>query len=637
MLEGRVGIAPLPLSRPPVREGSDEAQPFYVNSPYGIALAHNGNLINTDALRREVFEQDRRNVNTESDSEVLLNVFAHELDTQKALTPGSRRSRAVEGVQPPRQGRLRGGQRGARPGPGGVPRSARHPPAGARQAQHRRPATNTCVASESVALDVLGFERVRDVAPGEAHRRSPRAASCSRSMCAEPQQHAPCIFEYVYFARPDSMIDDISVHKARMRMGVTLGEKILRAAPRPRHRRRHPDPRHLARCRAGDRQRARREVPRGLHQEPLRRPHLHHAGAGRAREVGAPQAQPDPAGIHATAWCCWSTTRSCAAPPRSRSCRWRATPAPRRSTSPPPRRRCAIPNIYGIDMPSADELVAHDRTEEEIEQLLGCDWLIYQDLADLEDGRRRPEAPGPHVRQLVLQRRVRHRHRAGLLRAHPAAALGRGEEEARASDVADADGFAVRRRARVPRRGDARGQARARPLQPPPRSPRRVRDARRRRAPPDPIRMPGRPPSARAWCIRANCRGAASAATKAARRSSTPSRTSSSTRSTWRGMRSIASAACRPRTTPTGSAWPPTKRGTSRCCATRLREFGHDYGDFDAHNGLWEMAEKTAHDALARMALVPRVLEARGLDVTPGHDRASCARWATTPPPTSST
>ena len=134
---------PLPLSRPPVREGSDEAQPFYVNSPFGIALAHNGNLINTDALRREVFEQDRRNVNTESDSEVLLNVFAHELDTQKRARRPKPRSAPIEGVHR----RCIGGYAvvgdGAGPGPGRVPRSARHPPAGAGQARPPTARTNT--------------------------------------------------------------------------------------------------------------------------------------------------------------------------------------------------------------------------------------------------------------------------------------------------------------------------------------------------------------------------------------------------------------------------------------------------------------------------------------------------------------
>ena len=145
---------------PPVPKARTKSQPFYVNSPYGIALAHNGNLMNTDALRREVFEQDRRNVNTESDSEVLLNVFAHELDTQKALTPDSV-FRAVEGVNRRAKGGYAVVLRGARPRPGRVPRSARHPPARARQAHLRRAATSsasrpnrsrsTCSASSACA------------------------------------------------------------------------------------------------------------------------------------------------------------------------------------------------------------------------------------------------------------------------------------------------------------------------------------------------------------------------------------------------------------------------------------------------------------------------------------------------------
>jgi len=215
LLHGRFGIA---HCRYPTagNAGADEAQPFYVNSPYGIALAHNGNLINTDALRREVFEQDRRNVNTDSDSEVLLNVFAHELDTQKALTPDAV-FRAIEGVNR----RARGGY-AAVCTVLGLGLVAFRDPHGIRPlvlGKRTTPAGDDyAVASESVALDILGFERLRDVAPGEGIVVTARGELFTR-MCAAPQQHAPCIFEYVYFARPDSMMDDVSVHKARMRMG----------------------------------------------------------------------------------------------------------------------------------------------------------------------------------------------------------------------------------------------------------------------------------------------------------------------------------------------------------------------------------------------------------------------------------
>ena len=164
LLSGRVGVA---HCRYPTAgsEGSDEAQPFYVNSPFGIALAHNGNLINTDALRREVFEQDRRNVNTESDSEVLLNVFAHELDLQRVLTPDAV-FRALEGVNR----RAKGGYAVvcavlglglvAFRDPHGIRPLVLGKRAGAGGDEY-------IVASESVALDILGFERIRDVEPGE--------------------------------------------------------------------------------------------------------------------------------------------------------------------------------------------------------------------------------------------------------------------------------------------------------------------------------------------------------------------------------------------------------------------------------------------------------------------------------------
>ena len=226
-LEGRVGIAHV---RYPTAgsEGMDEAQPFYVNSPYGIALAHNGNLINTESLRQQVFEQDRRNVNTDSDSEVLLNVFAFELDAQRQLTPEAA-IRAVAAVHR----RVKGGYAviSVVLGLGLV---AFRDPHGIRPLVLGKRAhaegDEYIVASESAALDVLGFQRVRDVRPGEALVITARGELFS-DVCADPAEHSPCIFEYVYFARPDSMIDNVSVHKARMRMGIKLGEKILRLRP----------------------------------------------------------------------------------------------------------------------------------------------------------------------------------------------------------------------------------------------------------------------------------------------------------------------------------------------------------------------------------------------------------------------
>ncbi|MFA4620142.1 amidophosphoribosyltransferase, partial [Xanthomonas perforans] len=165
VLEGRVGIA---HCRYPTAgsEGMDEAQPFYVNSPYGIALAHNGNLINTEALRQQVFEADRRNINTDSDSEVLLNVFAYELDAQRMLTPEAA-IRAVAGVHR----RCKGGYAVVSVvlGLGLV---AFRDPHGIRplvlgKREHAE-GTEYIVSSESAALDILGYQRMRDVRPGEA-------------------------------------------------------------------------------------------------------------------------------------------------------------------------------------------------------------------------------------------------------------------------------------------------------------------------------------------------------------------------------------------------------------------------------------------------------------------------------------
>ncbi len=388
LLEGRVGIA---HCRYPTAgsEGSDEAQPFYVNSPFGIALAHNGNLINTDALRREVFEQDRRNVNTESDSEVLLNVFAHELDTQNALTADAA-FRAIEGVNR----RAKGGYAVVCTvlGLGLVafrdPHGIRPLVLGKRSSAA---GDEYIVASESVALDILGFERLRDVAPGEGVVITARGELHARQ-CAEPEAHAPCIFEYVYFARPDSMIEEISVHKARMRMGVTLGEKILRLRPDHDIDVVIPIPDTSRTCALQLAQKLRIKYREGFNKNRyIGRTFIMPGQGERAKSV---KRKLNPIPLEFRNRVVLLVDDSIVRGTTSKQIVQMARDAGARkvylaSAAPPVR----YPNIYGIDMPSPDELVAHGRSEAEIEQFLGCDWLIYQDLADLEAAVAGPKFP----------------------------------------------------------------------------------------------------------------------------------------------------------------------------------------------------------------------------------------------------
>ncbi|TNJ35271.1 amidophosphoribosyltransferase [Arenimonas terrae] len=390
LLTGRVGIG---HCRYPTAgsEGSDEAQPFYVNSPYGIALAHNGNLINTDALRRLVFEQDKRNVNTESDSEVLLNVFAHELQAQGALTPQAAVA-AVAGVHR----RCTGGYAVVSMvlGLGLV---AFRDPHGIRplvlgKRQRADGGTDYAVASESVALDILGFVRERDIQPGEAVVITGNG-QLHAEVCAEAQQHAPCIFEYVYFARPDSMIENISVHKARMRMGVTLGQKILRLRPDHGIDTVIPIP---------DTSRdAALEIANVLGVK-YREGFIKNRYVGRTfimpgqgERVKSVRRKLNPIPLEFKDRVVLLVDDSIVRGTTSQQIVQMARDAGAKkvylaSAAPPVRH----PNIYGIDMPSAEELVAHGRSEAEIEKLLGCDWLIYQDLADLEAAVAGPKFPG---------------------------------------------------------------------------------------------------------------------------------------------------------------------------------------------------------------------------------------------------
>jgi amidophosphoribosyltransferase len=379
-LQGHVGIGHV---RYPTAgcDSASEAQPFYVNAPYGICLAHNGNLTNAAELGDVVIREDRRHLNTESDSEVLLNIFASELqrvgtprvtpaDVFAAASAVYRRCRGGYAVVAMVIGHGILGFRdpnGIRPLVLGMRRTAR--------------GTEYMLASESVALSMLSFELVRDVAPGEAVFIDEQGRMHSQQ-CVATLRHTPCIFEYVYFARPDSIIDNISVYRARMRMGEKLAAKILRERPNHdvdvvipipdtsrtsalqmaqllgiKYREGFTKNRYIGRTfiMPGQEQRE-RQVRRKLNavglefrgknvllvDDSIVRGTTSAQIIDQAREAGAKQVY-----------------FASAAPP------------------------VRYPNVYGIDMPATDELVAAGRSAEEVAQVIGADWLIYQDLDDM--------------------------------------------------------------------------------------------------------------------------------------------------------------------------------------------------------------------------------------------------------------
>jgi amidophosphoribosyltransferase len=379
-LRGRVGIG---HCRYPTAgsESLAEAQPLYVNSPYGIALGHNGNLINTDSLRREMFEDDRRHINTDSDSEILLNIFAHELQIQErhALTP-DHIFKAVAGVH----ARAVGGYavvslllgygivafrdpHGIRP----LMLGERDTPAG----------KEYVVASESVALDILGFRRLRDVAPGEAVLLTNDGHLYSRH-CADGRQHAPCIFEYVYLARPDSMIEDVSVYKARLRMGERLAAKILRVWPDHDIDSVIPIP-DTSRTAAST-----LALELGV---PMREGFVKNRYIGRtfimpgqSERVKSVRRKLNAIGLEFRKKNVLLVDDSIVRGTTSKQIIQMAREAGARkvyfaSAAPPVR----YPNVYGIDMPAPAELVAHGRSEDEVRDFIGADRLVYQDLDDL--------------------------------------------------------------------------------------------------------------------------------------------------------------------------------------------------------------------------------------------------------------
>ncbi|GAL24622.1 amidophosphoribosyltransferase [Vibrio variabilis] len=378
-LQGNVGIGHV---RYPTAGSSSasEAQPFYVNSPFGITLAHNGNLTNAHEVREKLFEKDRRHVNTTSDSEVLLNVLAHEIDTVKGNVTSDDVFRAVTNVHRTIKGAyavaamIIGHGMIAFRDPNGI----RPLCLGKREFEGK---TEYMVASESVALDAVGFDFVRDVAPGEAIYATFDGELFTRQ-CADNPTLNPCIFEFVYFARPDSFIDKISVYSARVEMGKKLGERIkdefsdldidvvipipetscdialqiAQAIDKP-YRQGFVKNRYVGRTfiMPGQQQR-KKSVRRKLN-------------AIRSEFKGKNVLLVDDSIVRGT------TSEQIIEMARDSG----ANKVYMVSAAPEVR----FPNVYGIDMPSANELIAHGRDNDAICKQIGADALIYQTIPDL--------------------------------------------------------------------------------------------------------------------------------------------------------------------------------------------------------------------------------------------------------------
>lgn len=379
-LKGKMGIGH--VRYPTAGSASEaEAQPFYVNSPNGIALAHNGNLTNADELREELLHHQKRHINTHSDSEVILNIFAHELQsiTNKTLTKDEI-FKAVSGVMK----RCRGGYAiVAMIVNVGV--IAFRDPFGIRPLIYGKKETENgrevMVASESVALTSQDFSIIDDVGPGEAI-----FIECSgkihRHQCADKFQLSPCLFEFVYFARPDSIIDKISVYKVRMNIGRKLAEKIKRewsenkidvVIPIPETSRNAAIP--LANALGI-------EYREGfVKNRYIGRTFIMPGQTVRKKSVNQKLSVID---LEFRNKNVLLVDDSIVRGTTSNEIIQMARKAGARkvyfaSAAPP----IQYPNIYGIDMPSTQELIAHNRTVDEIRREIGADGLIYLDLEDL--------------------------------------------------------------------------------------------------------------------------------------------------------------------------------------------------------------------------------------------------------------
>ncbi|AGX88612.1 amidophosphoribosyltransferase [Candidatus Symbiobacter mobilis] len=369
---------------------TEEAQPFYVNAPFGIVLVHNGNLTNTPFLRSELRESDHRHINTDSDSEVLLNVLAHEVEatthgttlTPQHLFDAVRRMHA----------RVRGSYAAIALIAGhGI--LAFRDPYGIRPLCLGRGASTWMVASESVALEGTGHRFERDIDPGEAIFIG-MDGTVQSQQCADHTSLHPCIFEYVYFARPDSVLDGISVYQARLNLGEALARQVVRVlsvqdidvvVPIPESSR--PSAAQLAQTlgvlyREGfvkNRYVGRTFIMPG--QSVRKKSVRQKLNAIPSEFAGRKVLLVDDSIVRGT------TSREIVQMARDAG----AKKVYLASAAPPVR----YPNAYGIDMPTQGELVAYNRTEDEIRAVIGCDALIYQDLDDMK---RAVGQLAPHIR-----------------------------------------------------------------------------------------------------------------------------------------------------------------------------------------------------------------------------------------------
>ncbi|MCZ6525296.1 MAG: amidophosphoribosyltransferase [Gammaproteobacteria bacterium] len=381
-LKGKMGIGHV---RYPTAgcASSAEAQPFYVNSPYGITLAHNGNLTNSEKLKHDLMTEDLRHLNTQSDSEVLLNILAHELQASGVLRKHLSIDDIFRAVSRLHE-RCRGGY-AAVAMITGVGILAFRDPFGIRPIVFGERMTDLgkeyIVASESVAIDALGFRLTRDIEPGEAVFITEQG-EIHTYQCAKKPQYSPCIFEHIYLARPDSIIDKISVYKARLRMGEALARKILKIRPDhdidvvipiPDTGRTAAIPlAHILGVKYREGFIKNRYIPRTfiMPGQSVRKKSVR-------QKLNAIELEFKDKNVLLVDDSIVRGTTSGEIIKMAREAG--ASKVYFASAAPPVR----FPNVYGIDMSTVDELIAHNKSDEEVAKLIGADWLIYQELDDL--------------------------------------------------------------------------------------------------------------------------------------------------------------------------------------------------------------------------------------------------------------